>query len=122
GLKSRLWVRLLYFKCKAALHIAVRHCKFFGDCNLRSAIDFAELRKRSSGVGGVEPMPCTYFGEKNREMKAKKERGRIIIPKDKFKEFVEFQKMLPVEKIEKLLYPFMHSNFRQASYLIKYGV
>jgi len=23
---------------------------------------------------------------------------------------------------EKLLYPFMHSNFRQASYLIKYGV
>ena len=30
-------------------------------------------------------------------------KGGIIIPKDKFKEFVEFQKMLPVEKIGKLL-------------------
>ena len=36
-------------------------------------------------------MPCAYFEGKNREMKAKKERERII-PKDKFKEFVEFQR------------------------------
>ena len=43
-------------------------------------------------------------------------KGGIIIPKGAFKEFVEFQKMLPVEKIEKLLYLFMHSNFRQAFY------
>ena len=49
-------------------------------------------------------------------------KGGIIIPKDKFKVFVGFQKRLPVEKIEKLLYPFIHSNFRKAPYLIKYGV
>ena len=29
---------------------------------------------------------------------------------------------LSVLKMERLLYPFMHSNFGQASYLIKYGV
>ena len=55
------------------------------------------------------------------ENKGEEGKRGIIIPKDKFKEFVEVQKMLPVEKIEKLLYPFMHSNFRQALYLI-YGV
>ena len=48
-------------------------------------------------------------------------KGGIIIPKDNFKEFVEFLKMLPVGKIEKLLYPFMHSNFRQAPYLTVVG-
>jgi len=34
-------------------------------------------------------MPCVFFEGKDREMKAKKERG-FIIPKDEFKEFVEF--------------------------------
>ena len=62
-------------------------------------------------------MPCAYFGGKEQRDEGEEGKGRIIIPKDKFKEFVEFQKMLPVEKIEKLLYPFMPNNIRQASYL-----
>jgi len=33
-----------------------------------------------------------------------------------------FSRLLVFKKIERLLYLFMHSNFRQASYLIKYGV
>ena len=52
-------------------------------------LDFAALRKRSCGAWSE--LPCAYFEGKNREMKAKKERERII-PKDKFKEFVEFQR------------------------------
>jgi hypothetical protein len=52
------------------------------------------LRSCGSGVGGVE----------RNGMQHVLRRGRLCT------------------KIVKLLYPFMHSNFRQASYLIKYGV
>ena len=38
------------------------------------------------------------------ENKGEEGKREIIIPKDMFKKFVEVQKMLPVEKIEKLLY------------------
>jgi hypothetical protein len=37
---------------KPAWRIAAHHRRFFGECNLQGAIDFAEWRKRS-GVGGV---------------------------------------------------------------------
>ena len=35
-----------------------------------------------------------------RQIEARDTKGGIIIPKDKFKETVGFQKMLPMEKIE----------------------
>jgi hypothetical protein len=38
------------------------------------------------------------------ENKGEEGKSGIIIPKDMFKAFVGVQKMLPVEKIEKLLY------------------
>ena len=73
-------------ECEAAGQMAWRRT-FFCDafCKLQLI-----LRRCGSGVAGMERMPCAYFEGKNRAMKAKKERGGIIIPKDKFKEFVEF--------------------------------
>ena len=92
GLKSRLWVRLLYFKCKAALHIAVRHCKSFGDCNLRSC---------GSGVAELEAWsqcPAHTLGEKNREMKAKKERGGLLFQRISLRSLWSFKKCFPWKK------------------------
>ena len=72
------------------------------------------LRSGGCGVGAAEQMegacsgmPCAYFEGKNREMKAKKERGGIIIPKGEFKEFVEFQKCFTWKNRKTFIYPYL---------------
>jgi hypothetical protein len=69
-------------------YIATHHAAF-STCILQGAIDFAERRKRSwsSGANGVAECR-TLFGVAG----------------------------FACTKIGKLLYPFMHSNFRQASF------
>jgi len=75
--------------------------EFFGECNL---LDFAVMRMWgwSSGVAMRGAECSTLFGIFE------------FAPKPNFELTCGFK------KIEKLLYLFMHSNFRQASF--KYGV
>ena len=71
--------------------------QFFGDCNLRTAIDFAEAAEAE--LEAWSGMECsTFFGVAG------------FAPKPKL--LADFRFL----KIEKLLYLFMHSNFRQASF------
>ena len=74
---------------------------FFDECILQGAIDFAVMRMRS-GVGAAEQM----VGLERNAARS------IYANLSKFN-----RKILPVEKIEKLLYILLFNSIMQASYL-----
>ena len=80
GLKSRLWVQLLYFRCQTRVAPRTPPRSFFCRCILQTAIDFAVLESRTFfGVAGFAPK-------------------------------LNFQQTCGFKKIGGLLYPVMHSN------------